>query len=207
MTKEEESILWKKPRQRWLLGIPIGAMLAFGLGAAALGAFNWVLQQTSTNEFCYVCHSHRAFIQPEYEASTHFANTSGVQAQCADCHIPQGWWQTLWLKTRVSLDIIPELMGKLDTAEKYESHRREMAMAVWADYLDRDSSYCVSCHSPESMVLENQERFAQRAHARATETGQSCIECHQGLVHKLPENWREAWNEVASADGVGGDGS
>ncbi|MGI9343991.1 MAG: NapC/NirT family cytochrome c [Gammaproteobacteria bacterium] len=197
MGESDESRLWKRPRSKWLLGIPLGAAIAFGLGAIALGTFNFVLHQTGTNEFCYVCHSHELFIKPEYEASSHFANTSGVQTSCSDCHVPHDWWGTVWLKTRATLDILPEVMGELDTAEKYEAHRREMAMSVWADYLERDSDYCQSCHSLERMVLENQERRAQRKHALALDSGATCIECHQGIVHKLPENWSEAFDEVA----------
>ncbi|MFW2403512.1 MAG: NapC/NirT family cytochrome c [Gammaproteobacteria bacterium] len=197
MTDSNDSSLWKRPQSKWLLGIPLGAVIAFALGAIALGTMNWVLHQTGTNEFCYVCHSHTEFIKPEYEASSHFMNTSGVQADCSDCHVPHDWWGTVWLKTRATLDIIPELAGKLDTAEKYESHRREMAMAVWETYRDNDSAYCKTCHTFENMVLENQERRAQRRHAKAAEDGTTCIECHQGIVHKLPENWKDAWKEVA----------
>jgi len=178
--------------------------VAFVLGAAALGTFNWVLHQTGTNEFCYVCHSHELIIKPEYEASTHFSNAAGVQANCSDCHVPHSWWGTVWLKTRATLDILPELTGKIGTVEKYEEHRREMAMSVWKDYLNRDSDYCATCHSLEQMVLEDQDRRAQRKHASALESGESCIECHQGIVHELPENWKEAWNEVAGIEEEGG---
>ena len=196
MNDQPGSGVWRRPERRWLLGIPVGGFLALVLGAALLGSFNWILHQSSSNEFCYVCHSHEAFIKPEYEASSHFKNTSGVRASCADCHVPHDWLGTVLLKARATLDIIPEVAGKLSTAEKYESHRRDMAIAVWRDYLRRDSDYCESCHTTDAMVLENQERRTQRKHEQAEEKGESCIECHQGVVHKLPENWKEAWNEV-----------
>ena len=112
MTEEREkprSALWRRPQSKWLLGIPLGGLLAFGLGAAALGTFNYVLHVTGTNEFCYVCHSHDAFIRPEYEASSHFANAAGVRASCSDCHLPHdNWFELVWTKAVVSLDIIPE---------------------------------------------------------------------------------------------------
>lgn len=198
MSGERHAWLWSRPRQRWLLGIPIGAFLCVALGAVGLGSFNWILHRSSSNEFCYVCHSHELFIKPEYEASSHFANTSGMRADCAGCHVPHDWFGTFWLKTRATLDILPEVTGKLATEEKYESHRREMAMAVWRDYLRRDSDFCETCHTIDAMLLENQERRAQRRHIKGEEEGQSCIECHQGVVHQLPENWREAWDEVVA---------
>ena len=74
--------------KRSLMGISLSGLVAFVLGAAALGTTNFILHETSSTEFCYECHSHDAFIRPEYESSTHFQNSSGVRAQCADCHLP-----------------------------------------------------------------------------------------------------------------------
>lgn len=197
------SRLWARPASKWLLGIPVGGFLALLLGAAALGTFNFVLHETSTTEFCFVCHSHEQFIRPEYEASSHFNNKSGVQTECADCHLPQGWFAYTWTKMVVSLDIIPELMGKLDTKEKYESHRGEMARIVWMQYRNNDSEFCRHCHGLERMTLELQERRAQRRHAQAAENGETCIDCHQGLVHELPVDWGAIWDEVEKATGGG----
>ena len=127
------------------MGISLSGFIAFVLGAAALGVTNYVLHETSTTEFCYVCHSHDAFIRPEYEVSSHFVNVSGVRAGCSDCHLPHdNWFELVWTKAVVSLDIIPEMMGKLETAEKYEAHRAEMAEAVWRQFTNNDSKYCRS---------------------------------------------------------------
>lgn len=179
--------IWRRPRSKWLLGIPLGGFLAFGLGAAALGTFNYVLHETGKTEFCYACHSHDAFIRPEYEASSHFVNTAGVRAGCSDCHLPHdNWFELVWTKAVVSLDIIPEVMGKIDTAEKYEAHRAEMAESVWRKYKDNDSKFCRSCHAFEAMDLEAQDRRVARRHSRAAESGDTCIDCHYGIVHALP---------------------
>ena len=206
MTDEKPSLwsrLWRRPTNKWTLGIPLGAVIAFVLGGAALGTTNYVLHETSSTEFCYVCHSHEQFIRPEYEASTHFKNTSGVQAGCADCHLPHdSWFELVWTKAVVSLDIIPELAGKLDTAEKYEAHRAEMAESVWREYKDNDSEYCRSCHTVEAMDLESQDRRAARRHSQAAEKGETCIDCHYGIVHALPENG-EAILDALSAELAG----
>lgn len=192
MTDEKTGLwsrLWRRPTNKWTLGIPLGAVLAFVLGAVALGTTNVVLHETSTTEFCYVCHSHEQFIRPEYEASTHFKNASGVQAGCADCHLPHdSWFELVWTKAVVSLDIIPELAGKLDTAEKYEAHRAEMAESVWREFKENDSEFCRSCHTDEAMDLELQDRRAARRHSQAADKGETCIDCHYGIVHALPDN-------------------
>ncbi len=182
----DDSSIWRRPRARWAFGIPLGAVVAFFVGAAALGTFNWVIHQTSTNEFCFVCHSHQAFIRPEYEASSHFSNALGVRADCADCHLPHDWWSLVYTKIVVSADIIPELMGKLDTAEKYEAHRAEMAEAVWAQFKANDSQFCRNCHDPAAMDPEQQRPMIARIHAGLKPGGKTCVDCHRGLVHALP---------------------
>jgi nitrate/TMAO reductase-like tetraheme cytochrome c subunit len=193
------SKIWSKPRSKWLLGIPLGGFIALFIGAAGLGTMNYVLHETSSTEFCYGCHSHEAFIKPEYEASSHFVNKAGVRAGCSDCHLPHdNWFDLVWTKAVVSLDIIPELMGKLDTAEKYEQHRAEMAESVWRQFKDNDSKFCRSCHSFDAMDLEGQGRSTARKHTRAQDDGQTCIECHFGIVHKEPENAEELIEAIVS---------
>lgn len=200
--EQEKRGFWRRPRTRWLLGIPLGGFLAFGLGMIALGSMNTVIHATSSNEFCFSCHSHEVNIRPEYEASSHFSNGSGVRAYCADCHLPQdNWFELTWTKAVVSLDIIPELMGKLDTPEKYDAHRAEMAEAVWTKFRDNDSKFCRNCHSFNAMNFEAQERRSARRHARAQEAGQTCIQCHYGIVHKLPENAAEIIGHVFAEAG------
>jgi len=179
--------IWTRPKTRWLLGIPLGGFAALVLGAIALGTFNEVLHATSTNEFCYVCHSHEQFVRPEYESSSHFSNTSGVRADCADCHLPHGNIDLILTKIAVSTDIIPELMGKLDSAEKFEAARADMAQAVWERYRANDSEYCRHCHTIEAMTLETQDALPRQLHDTMAERGMTCIDCHRGIVHALPQ--------------------
>jgi nitrate/TMAO reductase-like tetraheme cytochrome c subunit len=162
----------------------------------ALGTTNWVLHATSSTEFCFNCHSHQNFIRPEYEASSHWRNTSGVTAGCADCHLPHGWFEYTWTKMVVSLDVIPELQGKLGTQEKYDAARGEMAKKVWIEARLDGSEYCHHCHDKANMDLENQGKLAQRRHRKAAEEGTPCIDCHQGIVHALPADWEGIWEEV-----------
>jgi len=193
------SRLWKRPARKWLFGIPLGALFAFVLGAVALGTMNYTLHATSSTEFCYSCHSHENFIKPEYEASSHFVNQAGVRAGCADCHLPHdNWFKLVWTKAVVSLDVIPELMGKIDTAEKYEEHRAEMAESVWRTYKNNDSAYCRSCHLIDAMDFDAQDRKVARRHSKAEERGETCIDCHYGIVHVEPENASEIMDRLAN---------
>lgn len=180
--------LWRRPRSRWLLGIPIGGLLIIAVGAIGLGAVNYTLHATSTTQFCFSCHSHELNIRPEYEASSHFANASGVQAGCADCHIPHdNWFETVAKKIVVSADIIGELRGVISTKEKYEAHRLEMAQKVWAEFEANDSRFCRDCHNMSAMNFDLQAKKASGMHKRGIKKGQTCIDCHKGIVHALPE--------------------
>ncbi len=190
------SRLWKRPRSKWLLGTPLGGFLAIGVGAVGLGSIDYTLHATSSTEFCYACHSHELFIKPEYEASSHFSNASGVRAECKDCHLPHGFFELAIKKMIVSKDIIPELMGKIDTQEKFDANRAHMAEKTWREFKRTDSKYCRSCHEVEAMNAELQGRSVSRRHAMMEERGQTCIDCHAGIVHRLPENHTEILERI-----------
>jgi len=189
--------LWVRPKRRWLLGIPLGGLMMLVVGAAGLGSINWVVHETSSTQFCFACHSHQNFIRPEYEASGHFKNQVGVRAGCANCHLPHdNWFELMYTKAIVATDIFGEMAGHISTAEKYEARRGEMAQKVWKQMLGNDSKFCRSCHSFDAMNLEAQGRMPSRMHAKAIKSGQTCVECHRGVVHKLPANAEQLWDET-----------
>lgn len=191
------SRLWQRPSKRWLLGIPLGGFLMIGVGAAGLGAVNYVVHKSSSNDFCLSCHSHEQFIKPEFEASSHFKNASGVRAGCADCHLPHhDWFEMMWKKAISIKDVFGEMSGMLSTAEKYEAHRGPMAVKVWEQFLSNDSKYCRNCHSFAAMDTEAQGKMPGRMHPAAMGEGQSCIECHRGIVHALPQDEEALWEQA-----------
>jgi nitrate/TMAO reductase-like tetraheme cytochrome c subunit len=191
--------LWARPKRRWLLGIPVGGLLMLCIGAVGLGSVNWVVHQTSSTEFCFACHSHQQFIRPEYEASSHFKNAYGVRAGCSDCHLPHdNWFELMYTKALVSTDLFRELAGKISTREKYEAQRGEMAQKVWKQLLANDSKFCRSCHSFQAMDLQAQGGMPARMHTKAMQSGKTCVECHRGIVHALPENADQLWNEAVA---------
>ena len=44
--------LWRRPRSRWLLGIPAGGFLLFGIGIFAWAGFDATLHYTNSFGFC-----------------------------------------------------------------------------------------------------------------------------------------------------------
>ncbi|MBT4492241.1 MAG: cytochrome C [Gammaproteobacteria bacterium] len=179
--------IWQRPVRWWMLGIPAGGFIMLVVGAIGLGTTNFIVHATSSTQFCFSCHSHEVNIRAEYEESSHFNNPSGMRVACSDCHLPKdNWFELMATKIIVSADIVPELMGKVDTPEKWEAHRAEMAEKVWAEYRANDSRYCRTCHQVEAM--EGQSAIAVKLHQSLGENGKTCIDCHKGMAHALPRS-------------------
>ena len=168
------------------------------IGAALVSLVFWVgfentLAYTDSLEFCISCHEMEAFVYEEYKEHTHFANDSGVRAVCADCHVPHSAVPKLVRKVQATLNEVPRhLLGTIDTREEFEARREHLAERVWARMRENDSSGCRSCHSWEAMLVDAQPLRARREHQSAVDEGKTCIDCHKGLVHKLPESMRQA---------------
>lgn len=169
------------------------------LGAGIFGGTQYAMKATSTTEFCVSCHSMN-IPKEEWEGSVHFSNRKGIRAECADCHIPQDSAYH-YVKTKVLAlkDVWNTfVVDKLPDQEAYEKHRLEMAKQVWANMKETDSATCKSCHSVEAMVLSEQSEAAQKMHKIAQETNQTCIDCHKGIAHFMPE--MEVDNKEASSE-------
>lgn len=160
-------------------------LIIFFAGGAAFGGFNTFLAYTNTNEFCTSCHTMLTNLE-EYQETVHYKNLSGVQATCADCHVPKAFFPKVWAKVMAAKDVYHEIMGTIDTKEKYEAHRWKMANAVWDKMRASNSRECRSCHEIKNMDLENQDKMASKKHARAEEEGKACIDCHSGIAHTEP---------------------
>lgn len=155
-------------------------------GAAALAGVNGFFAYTNRMEFCTSCHTMRWNFE-EYKETIHFKNPSGVQATCADCHVPKEFFAKVKAKIIATKDIYHQIMGTVDTKEKFEEHRWEMANRVWDKMRETDSRTCRNCHDFENMDLSGQSRIARNKHGRAPTEGKTCIDCHQGIAHHEPE--------------------
>ncbi len=175
-------------------GVSTGRLVGIGVVGTAIAAlavyaivFYPLLELTNTTEFCVSCHSMEQTVYQEYRKSAHFSNVSGVRAGCPDCHVPKPLVPKLVAKVRAAKDVWHEILGTIDTPEKFEAHRWRMASAVWSMMERTDSMTCRSCHSWEAMDLDGQDRSGRSKHRSAREEGRTCIECHKALVHKRPQ--------------------
>jgi nitrate/TMAO reductase-like tetraheme cytochrome c subunit len=182
--------LWCRPRRWFLFGIPAGGFLAFAIGAGFWISFDATIKATNTMGFCTSCHAMATFVYPDYQNSSHYNNRSGVRVECADCHVPRAFFPKMSRKIQASLVELPgHFLGRINTQEKFDAHKLVMAERVWAGMRATDSRECRACHSYEAMSASLQNRQAQRRHSLdyREATGRTCIDCHQGIAHKLPE--------------------
>ncbi|OGI49627.1 MAG: Denitrification system component NirT [Candidatus Muproteobacteria bacterium RIFCSPHIGHO2_12_FULL_60_33] len=167
-----------------------GTLLVIGGvgGIIFWGGFNTFMEYTNKMEFCLSCHEMRAAVFEEYKQTVHYQNTSGVRAICSDCHVPKVWEAKLWRKIQATFKELPhKILGSIDTPEKFEAKRLELAEHVWASMKATDSRECRNCHDLATMTIDTQKRRAQVLHADAKKSGETCIDCHQGIAHKEPK--------------------
>lgn len=175
-----------------------GILLTLGVGAGVVlwGGFNTAMEATNTLEFCISCHEMEDTVYQEYKTSVHYQNPSGVRAVCSDCHVPHAWGPKVLRKIQASNEIWHKILGTIDTPEKFEAKREELANHVWATMKATDSRECRNCHSFEAMDFEHQDRRAREkmepvALGTDLSQGSTCIDCHKGIAHKLPKVERD----------------
>jgi cytochrome c-type protein NapC len=177
------------------------AIFLFGVGFS--GLFGVVMESTNTTEFCVSCHSMQ-WNYDQLKETVHWQSASGVHAGCADCHVPKEFWPKMRAKIIASKDVWHEIMGTIDTPEKYEARRWEMASRVWKQMKETDSRECRNCHSFDHMDLSEQTRSARKKHDSATDKGRTCIDCHKGIAHEEPDEPDPPVEEEASTQTTGG---
>jgi cytochrome c-type protein NapC len=165
----------------------VAALLGFFVGFGGLAGTTAGLAWTNTENFCIGCHEMKNNVYAEYKGTIHDSNRSGVRATCADCHVPKELGPKLVRKVHATWELYGAITGKIDTKEKFEKHRHEMAKRVWESMKETDSRECRNCHSREAMSKDLQSEKAQARHAKGVAEGKTCIDCHFGIAHKEPD--------------------
>ncbi len=171
--------------RKLILGTSLGVALVFMIaGVIFWGGFNTAMEVTNTMDFCISCHEMEENVYQEYKQTIHYNNRSGVQAQCADCHVPRPWIHKVVRKIQASREVWGKLVGTIDTPEKFEGERLRLATNVWKAMKATDSRECRNCHDFKTMQPENQKPRSRKQHINAMTAGNTCIDCHKGIAHK-----------------------
>lgn len=179
----------RRPSAHYSLGVLL--LAGFAIGVIFWGGFNTVVEATNTEAFCLSCHEMRDNVYPEYQQTIHYSNRTGVRATCPDCHVPKEWTYKMVRKVQASRELWGKLVGTIDTPEKFEAKRLQLARSEWARMKASDSRECRNCHSLESMNAASQKQRARKQHEMAREDNMTCIACHKGIAHKKPQGMTE----------------
>jgi nitrate/TMAO reductase-like tetraheme cytochrome c subunit len=184
---EGDSLLkrfWKALRGRY----SAGTLLVVGIVVGILfwGAFNTAMEMTNSLGFCTSCHEMNT-VYAEYQKTVHYQNRTGVRAICSDCHVPKEWVPKVIRKVKATNELYHKIVGTIDTQEKFIKQRAKLAENVWKEMKANDSHECRNCHNFLSMDFSRQKQWSAPVHQSAQKEGQTCIDCHKGIAHRLPE--------------------
>lgn len=157
-------------------------------GIVIWGGLNTGMEWTNRSDFCISCHE-MTIPYEELKKTVHYTNRSGTSAACADCHVassknPIDYGRKATMKLLAARDVIGHISGIVDTPEKFEAHRLDMAKRVWKKMKDADSKECRNCHNFDTMDPSKQKKRSQVKHEEAREDNKTCIDCHKGIAHK-----------------------
>jgi cytochrome c-type protein NapC len=179
--------LFRTLRRHWklVLGLAVGCFIAaVSLVIAGAAGLAW----TSTEEFCISCHEMKDNVYAEYKGTIHDTNRTGVRAICTDCHVPREPKDLIIRKIQASKELYYKFVSpSIDTPEKFQAKRYELATHVWKRMKETDSLECRNCHRPDKMSVELQTPRAQARHAKAQAENLTCIDCHFGIAHQEPD--------------------
>ena len=184
----------------------IGRRLIIGLAIIAVGilvifafAFQPVTRTYVASEFvCSYCHAAR-----EYSATARMPFSTqhppelkeGQRAaQCVDCHVPEGFLGSAYMYTHAlsATDLLGYFRDRAsERAGDWIPPSAARAHRVRERLFENDSVTCRSCHI-EAEIKPERKR-GQRAHASALENKETCVECHDNLVHRYIEVRKDAF--------------
>ncbi|MDP6518116.1 MAG: NapC/NirT family cytochrome c [Alphaproteobacteria bacterium] len=178
--------VFRRPSAHLSLGfLTFGGFIA---GVMFWGGFNTALEITNTETFCVSCHEMYGNVFQELKATIHYSNRSGVRATCPDCHVPHEWTNKIARKMAATKELWGKIFGTISTREKFIDMRRELAEHEWARLKANNSLECRNCHDFSYMDFTAQGRRAVGAHEDYLVSGEkTCIDCHKGIAHDLPD--------------------
>ena len=176
----------------------------------------------STDAWCLHCHESTEYspfvrmpftsVHPpkpdegEYPTVTAADNIGGVRegvalpARCIDCHLPEGTIASAYAYTHYLS--ATDLFGHFRDREGERSGdwipmSTARAYRVRDKLFQHDSKTCRGCHEFEN--IKPTRKRGERAHKSAMEDGNTCIECHNNLVHRYIELREDAFLEPEEA--------
>lgn len=172
MLKKVGSFLRKKILLVLFLGLVLGIIFTL--------LFHKVMDVTSTNESCEICHVHPHVFE-SWKMSVHYDTRVGIHIGCVECHLPPKGQGYLKEKIYASVRDVYGLVFK-DSADYNWEEKSTLEFAQHHTF----QSSCVSCHAnlfPLTLTKDGQD-----AHLYYTQNEDKllCINCHLNVGHYDP---------------------
>lgn len=137
-----------------------------------------IVRYTSTNEFCYACHSH-PHAEESWKMSAHYDNRSGIYVQCAECHLPPpGNIRYILAKAKHGSKDVWSYLTKDPESINWEA-KRTVEKAVRYTY---DES-CKKCHQNLFPMQLNTDGQQAHLYYNQHQDDLSCLNCHMYTGH------------------------
>jgi len=163
-------------REKLLLVIFIG----FVIGVFITLLTNKVIEETSTNESCEICHVH-PHVFDSWKLSSHYDTRVGIHIGCVDCHLPPKGEGYLVEKIKASARDVYGLVFK-DSADYNWEAKSTLEFAKKHTFKES----CVHCH--QNLFPLTLTKKGQDAHLYydQNEDELRCINCHLHVGHYDP---------------------
>jgi cytochrome c-type protein NapC len=164
-------------------------VLAVGLilGLTAFFSAGSFMVYANSEKFCATSCHEMSYLAVEHKGTIHDTNRTGVRATCNDCHVPHGYITNYLAKLNLFNDYWGHFVThSIDSKEKFEAKRAELAAKVWVYMKQNDSRECRHCHTTAKMDAEKQTEKAKARHEKLRTEGLTCIDCHFAIAHAEP---------------------
>ena len=159
----------------------------------------------SVDAWCVYCHGDREYL-PSARMSFSKVHPNepeeGVEpVTCIGCHMPEGILASTYAYTHYLS--ATDLLGHFRDREGERSGdwipmSAARAYRVRERLFEYDSVTCRGCHDFDN--IKPKKKRGQRSHDRAVENKETCIECHNNLVHRYIEVRDDAFSSAETAE-------
>ena len=172
----------------------VSTVIITGLLSATPASRPALAENKAVEAFCVSCHEMNDYVRPEFEQSQHY-RAAGDRVGCTDCHVPRDFPN----KPLKHLSAIPMLYhhfaGAIDSRTKFNRKRLTLAERVWADMKANHGRECRNCHNFQTRKISGEQGQIVIWHRRAIAKGETCMDCHKGIAHRLPKGIDETGNQ------------
>jgi cytochrome c-type protein NapC len=126
-------------------------------------------------------------VYEELTRTVHFSNRSGVRASCPDCHVPHEWTDKIARKMQASKEVWGKIFGTINTRREVPRPAAGAGPArMGAAEGERQPGMPQLPFVGGDGPIQADPRAAE-IHTRYLLSGEAtCIDCHKGIAHELP---------------------